>query len=92
MKAPNAIAEQLLRLKTKTGWTWARMTSELERVMGEPGFSASSVFRYAKGKSVPSSALYQRYLREAVRRLTLEPAHRELGEDVPRPSSPEVTK
>lgn len=81
MRQGSQIRQQLLDLKAKTGWSWERMARELERAMGAPGLSLSTIFRYAKGKTVPSG-LYARYLREAIRRVTLELARQELDKAI----------
>lgn len=45
MDSPHLIGEKLLDMKAKTGWSWVRLTSELERVMGELSLSHTTVFR-----------------------------------------------
>lgn len=66
------IGQELLDLKEKTSWSWARMALELERITGMPGLSHTTLLRYATGKSVPASHLYTGYLRKAIRQVTFE--------------------
>ena len=71
------IAEELIELKTRTCWGWERMSREFGRVMNRPGPAHTTLLRYGAGTVVPSSEMYSRYVREAIRRITLELAEEE---------------
>ncbi len=67
-----ALPKKLLSLKKKTSWSWERMCREIHRVMGEEGPSHTTLFRYAKGKGKRSHAVTERYIREAIQKVTAE--------------------
>jgi len=67
-----ALGKQLLRLKKQTSWSWERMCREMHRVMGEEGPSHTTLFRYASGKTKRPNVLVERYVREAIDKLTAE--------------------
>ena len=66
------LPKQLLSLKAKTSWSWERMCREFHRVMGEEGPSHTTLFRYASGRVKRPNVLVERYVREAIDKLTAE--------------------
>ncbi len=71
-KSGEALSKELLRLKKQTSWSWERMCREFHRVMGEEGPSHTTLFRYAKGKGKRQHVITERYVREAIHKLTAE--------------------
>ncbi len=67
-----ALSKQLLRLKKKTSWSWERMCREMHRVMGEEGPSHTTLFRYAKGKGKRAHVVIERYVQQAIHKVTVE--------------------
>ena len=67
-----ALSKQLLSLKAKTSWTWARMCREFHRVMGYEGPSHTTLFRYASGKVKRPNVITERFVRQAIQKLTAE--------------------
>ena len=63
---------QRLSLRAKTSWTWATMSREFHRVMGHEGPSHTTLFRYATGKTKRPNVITERYVREAIHKLTVE--------------------
>ncbi len=66
------LPKQLLRLKAKTSWSWEKMCRQFHRVMGEEGPSHTTLFRYATGKVRRRNVLTERYVKEAIDRVTVE--------------------
>ncbi len=66
------LSKQLLRLKAKTSWSWERMCREFHRVMGEEGPTHTTLFRYASGKVKWPHVVTERYIREAIHKVTAE--------------------
>ena len=66
------LSKQLLRLKAKTSWSWEKMSRQFYRVMGEEGPSQTTLFRYAGGKVKRPNVLTERYVREAIRKISVE--------------------
>ncbi len=66
------LSKQLLRLKKKTSWSWERMCREIHRVMGEEGPSHTTLFRYASGRVKRPNVIAERYVRQAIDKLTAE--------------------
>ncbi len=66
------LSKQLLRLKKKTSWSWEKMCREMHRVMGEEGPSHTTLFRYASGRVKRPNVVTERYVREALEKLTAE--------------------
>ena len=66
------LPKQLLSLKKKTSWSWERMCREFHRLMGEEGPSHTTLFRYATGRSKRRNLLTERYVKEAIDRVTVE--------------------
>jgi hypothetical protein len=67
-----ALPKQLLRLKAKMSWSWERMCRELHRVMAHEGPSHTTLFRYASGRVKRPHVVTERYVREAIHKLTVE--------------------
>ena len=67
-----ALPKQLLSLKKKTSWSWERMCREMHRVMGEEGPSHTTLFRYASGKTKRPNVLVERYVHQAIDKVTVE--------------------
>ena len=72
-----AISKQLLRLKKKTSWSWERMCREFHRVMGKEGPSHTTLFRYAKGKGTRPHVVIERYVLQAIEKVTAELSQKE---------------
>ena len=66
------LPKQLLSLKAKTSWSWERMCREFHRVMGEEGPSHTTLFRYASGRVKRPNVLVERYVQQAIDKLTVE--------------------
>ncbi len=66
------LSKQLLSLKKKTSWSWERMCREIHRVMGEEGPSHTTLFRYASGRVKRRNVLTERYVQQAIQKLTVE--------------------
>ncbi len=82
-KAPikkEPVPKKLLKLKRKTSWSWERMCREFHRVMGEEGPSHTTLFRYALGKVQRRNVLTERYVREAIHKITVELIQQKLSE------------
>ena len=56
------------------------MCRELHRVMGEEGPSHTTLFRYASGRVRRRNVLTERYVKEAIDRVTVELARNKLSE------------
>ena len=67
-----ALPKQLLRLKAKMSWSWERMCREIHRVMGEEGPSHTTLFRYASGRVKRPNVMVERYVQQAIHKLTAE--------------------
>ncbi|MDA2938555.1 PAS domain-containing protein [Acidobacteria bacterium AH-259-A15] len=74
------LAEELMRLKEKTSWSWETISRELQRVMGERGPSSTTLFRYATGRVKRRNRMVERYVREGIDSLTLELMEKEVRE------------
>ncbi len=66
------LPKQLLSLKKKTVWSWERVCREFHRVMGHEGPSDATLFRYSTGKVKRPHVVIERYVREAIRKITVE--------------------
>jgi hypothetical protein len=66
------LSKELLNLRAKTSWTWARMSREFHRVMGEKGPSHTTLFRYATGKVKRPNVVTERYVRKAIEKIDAE--------------------
>ncbi len=66
------LPKQLLSLKAKTSWSWERMCREFHRVMGHEGPSHTTLFRYASGRVKRPHVLVERYVQQAIHKLTAE--------------------
>jgi hypothetical protein len=67
-----ALSEQLLSLRKKTSWSWERMCREFHRVMDEEGPSHTTLFRYASGKVKRPNILTERWVQQAIQKVTAE--------------------
>jgi len=66
------LSKQLLSLKKKTSWSWERLCREFHRVMGQEGPTHTTLFRYASGRVKRPNVIAERYVREAIDKLTVE--------------------
>jgi len=66
------LPKQLLSLRAKTSWGWEKMCREFHRVMGTDGPSHTTLFRYATGKVKRPNVITERYVQEAIRKITIE--------------------
>ena len=66
------LPKQLLGLKAKTSWSWERVCRESHRVMGYEGPSHATLFRYASGKVKRPNVLTERYVQQAIEKVTAE--------------------
>ena len=66
------LSMQLLSLKAKTSWNWERMCREFHRVMDYEGPSQTTLFRYARGNVKRPNVIAERYVRQAIDKLTAE--------------------
>ena len=67
-----ALPKQLLSLKKQTSWSWEKMCREFHRVMAHEGPSHTTLFRYATGKVKRPNVIAERYVREAIHKVTVE--------------------
>ncbi len=67
-----SLSKQLLSLKKKTSWSWERMCREFHRVMAHEGPTHTTLFRYASGRVKRPNVVTERYVREAIDKLTVE--------------------
>ncbi len=66
------LPKQLLSLKKKTSWSWERMVCEFHRVMEYEGPSHTTLFRYASGKTKRPNVIAERFVRQAIEKVTAE--------------------
>ena len=66
------LSEKLLRLREKTSWSWEKVSREFYRVMGEEGPSQTTLFRYATGKVKRPNVCTERYVQQAIHKVTVE--------------------
>ncbi len=66
------LSKELLRLKKKTSWSWEKMCREMHRVMGHEGPSHTTLFRYASGRVKRPNVVTERYVQQAIDKLTAE--------------------
>ena len=66
------LSKQLLRLRAKTSWSWEKISREFYRVMGEEGPSQTTLFRYGTGKVKRPNVLIERYVQQAIHKVTVE--------------------
>ncbi len=71
------LSKQLLRLRKKASWSWDRMSREFHRVMGQEGPSNTTLFRYAKGKGKRPNVVTERYVQQAIDKVTVELAQKQ---------------
>ena len=70
------LSKQLLSLKKKTSWSWERLCNEFHRVMGAEGPTHTTLFRYASGRVKRPNVITERYVREAIQKVTAELSHK----------------
>ncbi len=80
MPRQETLPKRLLRLKKKTSWSWERMCREFHRLMGQEGASHTTLFRYAIGKVRRRYVLKERYVKEAMDKVTVELMKEKLSE------------
>ncbi len=66
------LPKELLSLRKKTSWSWEKMCREFHQVMDTDGPSHTTLFRYAGGKVKRPNILTERYVREAIHKVTVE--------------------
>ncbi len=66
------LPKKLLSLKKQTSWSWERVPREFHRVMGYEGPSHTTLFRYASGNVKRPNVIAERYVREAIHKVTAE--------------------
>ena len=71
------LSKELLSLRAKTSWSWERICHEFHRVMGHEGPSHTTLFRYAAGKTKQPNVIAERYVRQAIHKLTVELSEKE---------------
>jgi len=71
------LSKELLSLRAKTSWSWERMCREFHRVMGTEGPTHSTLFRYATGKTKRPNVIAERYVRQALHKVTVELSEKE---------------
>ncbi len=71
------LSKELLTVRAKTSWSWERMCYEFHRVMGEEGPSHTTLFRYATGKTEQPNVIAERYVQQAIHKLTVELSEKE---------------
>jgi len=71
------LSKQLLSLKKKTSWSWERMCREFHRVMGYEGPSHATLFRHASGKVKRPNVVIERYVLQAIEKVTAELSQKE---------------
>ncbi len=71
------LPKELRSLRKKTSWSWEKMCREFHRVMGTDGPSHTTLFRYAGGKVKRPNILTERYVQEAIRKISVELAKKE---------------
>ena len=72
MVKEKALSKQLLSLRAKTSWSWERMCREFHHVMGHGGPTHTTLFRYATGKVKRPNVVTERYVMEAIHKVTVE--------------------
>ena len=72
------LAKSLHRLKKKTSWSWETMSREFQRAMDHRGPSNTTLYRYATGKVKRRNLVVERYVHEAVQKVTLQLVEDEL--------------
>ena len=66
------LSKQLLSLKKQTAWSWERLCREFHRVMGYEGPTHTTLFRYASGNVKRPNVVTERYVQQAIQKLTVE--------------------
>ena len=71
------LSKELLSLRAKTSWSWERICHEFHRVMGHEGPSHTTLFRYATGKTKQPNVIAERYVQQAIHKVTVELTEKE---------------
>ncbi len=71
------LSKELLSLRAKTSWSWERMCCEFHRVMAHEGPSHATLFRYATGKTKQPNVIAERYVQQAIHKVTVELSEKE---------------
>ncbi len=66
------LSKQLLCLKAKMSWSWERMCREFHRMMAHEGPSHTTLFRYPSGNVTRPNVVTERYVQQAIHKLTVE--------------------
>jgi len=66
------LPKELLSLRKKTSWSWEKMSHEFHRVMAHEGPSDTTLFRYAKGKGKRPNVVTERYVQQAIHKVSVE--------------------
>ena len=66
------LAAELRSLKDKTSWSWERLSREFQQVMGDAGPSMTTLYRYARGDVKRRNVMMERYVREAIQKVTVQ--------------------
>jgi len=74
------LSQDLLRLKEQVALSWEALSREFHRVMGEEGPSNTTLFRYATGRVSRKNPMVERYVRDAIHKISIELVQRELSE------------
>ena len=74
------LSQELLRLKKRASLSWEALSREFHRVMGEEGPSNTTLFRYATGRVKRKNPMVERYVRDAIHKITIELVQKELSE------------
>ena len=72
MPKKKKLTKELLGLKRKTSWSWERMCREFHRVMGHEGPTHTTLFRYATKKVKQPNVVTERFVRQAIAKITTE--------------------
>lgn len=74
------LSQELLELKKRISLSWEALSREFHRVMGEEGPSNTTLFRYATGRVKRKNPMVERYVRDAIHKITIELVQKELAE------------
>ena len=66
------LQKELLSLRKKTSWSWERMCREFHRVMAHEGPTHTTLFRYATGRVKRPNVMVERYVQQAIQKITAE--------------------
>ncbi|MCH7570306.1 MAG: hypothetical protein IH919_07050 [Deltaproteobacteria bacterium] len=67
------LSKQLLNLRAKTAWNWARICPEFYRVMGHEGPSHTTLLQvHQKNRAKRPNVVTKHYVRQESQKLTVE--------------------